>query len=149
MRRNRPDHIPGQAWDRMCDGVEFDERRGPSYTSRGGGNEINLNNDKRLDSYLPAKEIVSRKHTQLAQVREETAIGYLRELDRKYSPDQTIKDTPRNRDQLPGEVGRNIRGAPVLEIPPQHTPVPSAVLEEADRLGITIRDSDGKVYELP
>ncbi len=82
-------------------------------------------------------------------MKEDTAIGYLRELDRKYNPDQTIKDTPHNRGQLPNEVGRNIRGAPILEVPPQHTPVPAGVLEEADRLGITIRDSDGKVYELP
>jgi hypothetical protein len=149
MRLKRPDHIPETLWERICDGVAFDEQREPHYTARGGGNEIILDNNKRLDSYLPRQEIVSRKHTQLADIREDTALGYLRELDRKYSPEQTIKDTPHNRGQLPDQTGRKIRGYPILEVPPQRSPVPRAVLEEADRLGITIRDTDGKVYELP
>lgn len=133
----------------MCDGVAFDELRRSYYADRRGANEITLGNDKRLDSYVPGEEIVSRKHTQLAEVREGTAIGYLRELDRKYNPEQTVKDTPQNRAQIPGQVGHGILGAPILEVPPQRSPVPRAVLEEAERLGIAIRDSNGNVYELP
>lgn len=148
MRSKRPEHMPKAVWDQICDGVAFNEEREPHYTGLGGGNEINLDNGKRLDSYLPSKEIISRKYTQLAGIKVDTAIGYLRELDRKYSPDQVVKDSPHNRAELPTQIGRNIRGNPVLEVPPQHSDVPVAVLEEAERLGITIRDTDGKIYEL-
>ncbi|MFL6073717.1 MAG: hypothetical protein ACJ73S_10015 [Mycobacteriales bacterium] len=149
LRERRPEGFPAPAWDKVCDGVGFDEIRAPHYAERGGGNEIVLENGKRLDSYIPAEAIVSRKHTQLAEVQIETAIGYLRELDRKYSANETLADTPRNRAQLPGEIGKNLDGFSILEVPPQRADVPGAVLEEADRLGIVIRDSDGREHRLP
>ena len=51
----------------------------------------------RLDSYVPNKEIVSRKYTQLSEVSEETAIRYLKELSDKYAPGSVIADVPSNR----------------------------------------------------
>ena len=48
----------------------------------------------RLDSYVPNKEIVSRKKTQLYKVSEETAIRYLKELEEKYSPGSIVADVP-------------------------------------------------------
>lgn len=51
----------------------------------------------RLDSYNPhVGEIVSRKHTQLSEVSEETAIRYLKELSDKYSPGSIIANVPSN-----------------------------------------------------
>ena len=50
----------------------------------------------RLDSYVPNKEIVSRKYTQFDEVSEETAIRYLKELEEKYSPGSIIADVPSN-----------------------------------------------------
>lgn len=61
--------------------------------------------------------IVSRKHTQLADVREETPIGYLRELDRKYNPDQTVKDTPPYPAGPPAAVGVSTVSGPVDATP--------------------------------
>jgi hypothetical protein len=129
--------------------VAFDELRRPFYLARGGGNEIALDNGKRLDSYLPREEVVSRKYTQLAEVQLDTASGYLREIDRKYNIGQTVADTPGNRAQLPDEVGAKLRGKLILEVPPQNGDIPSVVLEEAKRLGIVIRDSDGRNHRLP
>lgn len=140
--------IPPGVRKRMEEGNEFNRQREPIYTAKGGGNELTLDNGKRVDSYVPGKEIVSRKHTDLSKVKEDTAIGYLRELDNKYSPGSTLKDTPHARTQIGDDVAKPMRGDPILEVPPQPNGVPENVLKEADRLGITIRDSDGKVYEL-
>lgn len=48
----------------------------------------------RVDSYVPGEEIVSRKHTQLANVQESTAVGYLRELANTFGPGTIVVDTP-------------------------------------------------------
>jgi hypothetical protein len=138
--------IPKEVRDRWNRGNAFNKEREPHYTGKGGGNELTLNNGKRVDSYVPNKEIVSRKHTQLGDVKEETGIGYLRELDNKYSPGETLKDTPHARGQIGDAVTQPIRGDKILEVPPQSKAIPKAVLDEADRLGITIRDSNGKSY---
>ncbi|MBP1618616.1 MAG: hypothetical protein H6Q14_2443 [Bacteroidetes bacterium] len=47
-------------------------------------NEIVLENGKRLDSYIPGKEIISRKATTLSEIKPETFEGYLKELTTKY-----------------------------------------------------------------
>lgn len=143
-RRSIPPHIK----KRLDEGNAFNRKREPFYRARGGGNEVTLSNGKRVDSYVPNKEIVSRKHTDLGSVKEDTAKGYLRELDSKYKSDAnvTILDTPHNRDQLGDAVGGPMRGKPILEVPVQPNGVPQGVLDEARRLGITIRDETGKVY---
>ncbi|PFG50789.1 hypothetical protein ATK36_6040 [Amycolatopsis sulphurea] len=48
---------------------------------------------KRLDSYIPDQEIVSRK---LSQVTDKTGIAYVEELRNKYGPGTLIADTPYN-----------------------------------------------------
>jgi hypothetical protein len=97
----------------------------------------------RLDAYDPdAHLIVSRKYTQFAEVAESTAIGYLRELAQKYRPGYTISDVLSN-GTLRGQI---LEGRQVLEVPIQRQPVPRAVLEEARKLRIEIRDVAGKVY---
>ena len=50
----------------------------------------------RLDSYVPNKEIVSRKYTQLSEVSEETAIRYLKKLTDKYASGLIIANVPSN-----------------------------------------------------
>jgi hypothetical protein len=143
------DDMPQEVRDRINRGNKFNEERAPHYTDKGGGNEVTLENGKRVDSYVPGKEIVSRKHTQLGEVQEDTGIGYVREIDNKYAPGEVVKDTPHNRDQIGDAAGQPMRGDKVLEVPPQTGDVPESVLKEADARDITIRDTDGKVYELP
>ncbi len=51
---------------------------------------------KHLDSYVPNKEIVSRKYTQFDEVSEETAIRYLKKLTDKYASGSVIAEVPSN-----------------------------------------------------
>jgi hypothetical protein len=141
--------VPKEVRDKWNRGHAFNKEREPHYREKGGGNEITLENGKRVDSYVPDREIVSRKHTQLGEVKEETGIGYVRELDNKYSPGEIVKDTPHAREQIPDAAGKPLRGDKVLEVPPQTSDVPKSVLDEAEARDITIRDTDGKVYENP
>ena len=106
-----------------------------------------MDNSKVLDSYDPLSAIVSRKYTQIAEIKPETWGGYLAELQRKYSPGETVKDSPSMRDKYPGLVGKKISGRLYLEVPPQTAPVPDWALRAASDLGIIIRDSDGRIYE--
>ncbi|WP_433213859.1 hypothetical protein ACQP00_02845 [Dactylosporangium sp. CS-047395] len=150
LREKQPDNIPGPVWDRICNGVAFNEQREPLYQERGGANEITLENGKRLDSYVPGDEIVSRKFSQLDQVDPATAAGYVREVANKYSPEQVIADTPKNREKIPDQIGQNLRGVMVLEIPPQDSgSVPREAIAAAWANNVTIRDTDGKSYMQP
>ncbi|WP_444828878.1 hypothetical protein [Actinokineospora sp.] len=107
-----------------------------------------MDNKKVLDSYLPGKDIVSRKHTQVADIRPGTWQGYLNEHAAKYSPGETIKDSPTMRQRYPSLVGEELQGRQFLEVPVQHRPVPEWAIRAADRLGIIIRDVAGRVYAL-
>ncbi|HOQ25090.1 MAG TPA: hypothetical protein PLI94_10520 [Bacillota bacterium] len=98
----------------------------------------------RVDSYNPGKEIVSRKFSQLSQVKEETAIGYLNELKHKYPPGAEITDSPFNPQKLRGEW---LDGEMILEVPVRTQTVPQSILDAAAQKGIKIRDVDGKVYK--
>ena len=101
----------------------------------------------RVDSYDTIKEeIVSRKYTQLADVNEATAMRYLHEIDAKYAPGSRIADVPSTPAWLRGQF---LEGSKVLELPPQHGPIPQSVLDEARRLNVVLRDSDGHVYNPP
>lgn len=107
----------------------------------------------RLDSYIPGKEIVSRKHTQLAQVKEDTAVSYLREMTTKYNPNSSPEITSAVPSQAgvagPGTLkGTQLSGDMYLEVPVQKAPIPEAVLKAARDAAppITIRDIHGKVY---
>ncbi|HEX6343578.1 hypothetical protein [Umezawaea sp.] len=134
-------------------GNEFNRQREPYYEERGGANEVHVEprSEKgqypRVDSYVPDEEIVSRKHTQLADVQESTAVGYLRELANTYGPGTVVADTPSNRRDLGDDaIGLPMSGDMILEVPVQQNGVPPAVLAEARRLGIIIRDENGRTY---
>jgi len=141
--------VPKEVRDKWNRGTAFNREREPFYRAKGGGNELTLENGKRVDSYVPGREIVSRKHTQLGEVQEDTGLGYVRELDSKYSPGEVVKDTPHAREQIGDAAGQPLRGEKILEVPPQNPdrPIPKSVLDEAEARDITIRDTNGKVYE--
>ncbi|WP_051772931.1 hypothetical protein [Saccharothrix sp. NRRL B-16314] len=148
-RPGRPEWLQRQ----LEEGNEFNRRREPYYEEQGGANEVHVEprSDKgqypRVDSYVPDEEIVSRKYTQLADVQESTAKGYLRELANTYGPGTVVADTPTNRRDLGDEaIGKPMSGDMILEVPVQQNGVPPAVLAEAKRLGIIIRDENGRTY---
>ena len=106
----------------------------------------------RLDSYNPkTKEIVSRKYTQLSEISEKTAIGYLKELLEKYSPGSVIADVPSNRVGANAGIfeeneGNILKGQMILEVPVQEKSVPERVLRYANLRGIKIRDVTNHIY---
>ena len=109
-------------------------------------NEVEVKGSKKnyvVDSYLPNQEIVSRKNTQLSEVEEKTAIGYLNELKLKYAPGSTITDSPFNPNVLKGTT---LQGDMILEVPIQNKPIPKNIIDAANSRGITIRDITGKEY---
>ena len=102
----------------------------------------------RLDSYVPNKEIVSRKYTQFDEVSEETAIRYLKD---KYAPGTIIADVPSNKTGVNREIfkvnqGRDLKGQMILEVPVQKAEIPPNVLEYANDHRIKIRDIKDKYY---
>ena len=106
----------------------------------------------RLDSYVPNKEIVSRKYTQLSEVSEETAIRYLKELSEKYAPGSVIADVPSNRIGVNKGIvelnqGDKLKGQMILEVPVQKKLVPKSILKYARDKKIQIRDINGNVYK--
>ena len=105
----------------------------------------------RLDSYVPNKEIVSRKKTQLYEVSEETAIRYLKELEEKYAPGAIIADVPSNKTGANKGIfkannGKVLKGRMILEVPVQKAKISPNVLEYAKKNDIIIRDVNGKIY---
>lgn len=112
----------------------------------------------RVDAWDPvAGEIISRKYTQLGDISPRRAADYLDELATKYPAGSPVKITPLVRrkaeqagidpDTLPDTLAAD--SDLVLEVPPQHGPLPQAVLDRADELDITIRDTDGLVLAGP
>ena len=106
----------------------------------------------RLDSYVPNKEIVSRKYTQFDEVSEETAIRYLKELEEKYAPGSIIADVPSNKTGVNRGIfkknkGNILDGQMILEVPVQKkADIPPNVLEYANDHNIKIRDIKDKYY---
>jgi hypothetical protein len=109
-------------------------------------NEITLGNRKRLDSYVPGEEIVSRKQSQLADLEPATAREYLNEIIKKYPVGEVIKDTAKARRDYPHLVGEEISGKTYLEVPVQNRPVPEIILQHANAKEIIIRDVTRHVY---
>jgi len=109
-------------------------------------NEITVDGAKKnrvVDSYIPGKEIVSRKLTQLSEIAEKTAIGYIDEIIAKYPPGTKITDGPFNPNVLKGDT---LQGQMILEIPVQNNPIPQRILDVATEKKVSIRDIEGKVY---
>lgn len=137
--------LPDWLKDRWEAGNNFNKENRPRYPY----NEVELEakevGGKKfvVDSYVPNKEIVSRKFTQLSEVKESTAISYVRELAQKYSSGSKVSNGPFNPNALKG--GR-LKGELILEIPVQNKPIPQSVLDEATKNKITIRDINGKEH---
>lgn len=87
-KKSIPDFVKKQ-WEA---GNRFNKENRPRYPY----NEVELEakeiNGKKyvVDSYIPGEEIVSRKFTQLAEVKEKTALSYLSEFTKKYSSGSEI-----------------------------------------------------------
>ena len=145
LRANPPQGVEPWLWEQWQRGRAFDELREPYYTARGGANQVELGNGYVLDAYVPGREIVSRKDTQLAEVSLDTARAYIRELERKYSPGEQVADLPRNTDQLPRIGGSQLDGKMFLEVPPQTSPVPKEIIDYAAERKIYIRDTLGNI----
>ncbi|MEW4225848.1 LXG domain-containing protein [Rossellomorea marisflavi] len=140
-KKSIPDFVKKQ-WEA---GNRFNKENRPRYPY----NEVELEakgiNGKKyvVDSYVPGEEIVSRKFTQLAEVKETTALSYLSEFTKKYSSGSEISSGKFNPNALKG--GR-LEGELILEVPVQTKPVPQKIIDEATEKGIIIRDINGKVY---
>lgn len=129
----------------MRAGREFDKARDAAYPYREIHIEGSGGKRYRLDSYNPRTgEIVSRKHTQLSAVQEETAMRYIREIPSKYPRNAVIADVPRMRKA--GIAGEPLRGNYFLEVPVQRAPIPPRVLDYAELRKVTIRDISGYEY---
>jgi uncharacterized Zn-binding protein involved in type VI secretion len=129
---------------RLDEGNQFNAEREASYPH----NEVYINSPKgsgytRLDSYNPAAgEIVSRKFTQLSEIQEKTAIGYINEIGAKYPVNGTVAKVPSSGNL----AGQPLLGQHILEVPVQVRPVPQAVLDAAEDAGVIIRDVNGTIY---
>ncbi|MCB0649304.1 MAG: hypothetical protein KDC49_21690, partial [Saprospiraceae bacterium] len=95
-------------------------KRGNDFNAKGRleyeYNEINLVDGKRLDSYIPGEEIVSRKATTLSEIQVSTFEGYLKELTTKYKKGKIIRSNKYM--DGPGAIdGHTLSGDYFLEIP--------------------------------
>ncbi|WP_052696968.1 hemagglutinin repeat-containing protein [Pantoea sp. SM3] len=133
------------AWlQRLQEGNKFNAEQSKNYPY----NEVYINKPDgkgyyRLDSYNPISgEIVSRKYTQLSDIQINTAKNYINETMKKYPAGATIAKVPSS-----GEMsGKQLQGSNILEVPPQLKPVPQNVIDIANKAGVIIRDTNGKIY---
>jgi hypothetical protein len=75
-------------------------------------NEVHLANGKRLDSYVPGEEIVSRKATDFDNVKESTFRDYVREIGNKYDEGTVVRSN-----KFPDLDGQPLEGRRILEVP--------------------------------
>ncbi len=93
----------------------------------------------RVDVYNPAlREIVSLKHTQLADISEKTALRYITELATKYKPGTTISATASNPSAL---HGADLVGQMILQVPKQEKEIPAVVVAYARRMKVALRQA--------
>ena len=103
--------------------------------------------------HLCSRKGVCYGRTQLSEILEKTAIGYLKELSEKYSPGSVIADVPSNRVGANAGIfeengGKTLRGQMILEVPVQEEPVPENVLRYAAKEKIKSRDTEGTIYRI-
>jgi TolA-binding protein len=133
---------PAEAKRRV--GVAFNKAWAPAYPN----NEVPIakphgGKPYALDSYDPIKrEIVFRRATQFSEIQFKSAKTYFREFVKKYPPGSMIADVP----SAKGLAGQKLEGRMYFEVPPQWKAIPQAVLREAARYDIIIRDSNGRIY---
>ena len=128
---------------KLDEGTAFNKQQASKYPY----NEVYVygkNNDYvRLDSYNPqAGEIVSRKFTQLSDIKPSTGISYVNEIGNKYAPGVKIANVPSSG----ALAGQPLQGQMILEVPVQNKAIPQTVLDAANKAKIIIRDVNGKVY---
>ncbi|VWD13659.1 Rhs family protein [Burkholderia lata] len=129
---------------RVEQGNAFNAERSSAYPYK----EVYVNKSTgqgyyRLDSYNPSLgEIVSRKFTQLSDIKTQTAVSYINEIPVKYSVNAGIANVPSSG----GLGGQLLRGQYYLEVPVQVKPVPQSVLDAANKAGVLIRDVNGRIY---
>lgn len=134
------------AWlERLRAGNAFNEARKSAYPY----NEVYIQKADgsccwRLDSYNPAtEEIVSRKFTQLASIKETTAKAYIDEIARKYPVGADIARVPTS-----GTLaGTRLEGSYYLEVPVQKSPIPRSLIDYALKNDVKIRDPNGVIYK--
>lgn len=133
--------LPDWLKERFDAGNNFNKENRKNYKY----NEVEVYGKKKyvVDSYEQGEEIISRKYTQLADVKESTAIGYLKELKSKYPSGALITDSPFNPKILRGQP---MRGQQILEIPVQNKPIPQNIIDYANSNNIIIRDVERNVY---
>ena len=119
---------------RMVEGDQFNYQNHQRYPQ----NEVTLDNGKRLDSYRPGEEIVSRKNSQLDgnTPKVDTAKRYIDEVLNKYAPGTGIKG------------GGDLDGVPILEVPVQNGGVSQDIIDYANskQPPVVIRDVLGNIY---
>ncbi|MFJ8954911.1 WXG100 family type VII secretion target [Streptomyces sp. NPDC102381] len=130
-------NLPEEARKKIFAGNKFNKDNYGRYPA----NEVHLENGKRLDSYAHQDEIVSRKYSQLSEVKESTAKSYLNEIVEKYEPDTVIRSN-----KYPDLDGKPLEGQMILEVPVQKQPIPQSVVDHAADLDIVIRDNLGNLY---
>ena len=117
----------------------------------------------RVDSYIlgdevgfgpetfTGPEIHERYSSQLAEVPHDVAMAKMAKIVEDYVG-ATIANVPSNRELIPasremyGPAGRRLLGRPVLIVHEQRAPVPHELLDFAERVGLTIRDTSGREY---
>ena len=125
-------------------GVAFNKARESAYPH----NEVPISKPDGgkpyiLDSYdLIKREIVFRRHTQFSEIQFKTAQAYFREFVKKYPPGSMIAKVPSAKEL----AGKKLEGRMFFEVPPQWKAIPQAILREAARHEIIIRDSNGRIY---
>ena len=136
-------HLPD--WlARMVKGNYFNFIREGYYKRLGGFSEVVLESGKRLDSYIPGREIISRKFTQLGNIADDTAKKYIDELLSKYPKGAQIKNTARNAEAI-AQGGDKLKGELILEVPKQAGEISKDILQHAADAGVKIRDVSGEV----
>ncbi|QHE85174.1 hypothetical protein [Hydrogenophaga sp. BPS33] len=149
---DRTDEEANAGMQRMQRGNDFNNEREHAYPH----SEVRLerppgwSGHPRADAIVVGREIVERKFSQLSELSADAAIDYINQLVEIYHPGARIANVDstaavRAEDSASGGTG-TLRGQMVLEVPEQHAPVPRRVLEHAERVGVFIRDPEGRVY---
>lgn len=98
--------------------------------------ELNLIDKKRLDGYLPGREIVSRKATDLDKIQFSTFEKYVNEIAQKYPRGKRIRSNA-----YPELDGKTLQGDYILEIPASNQVLPDIqkYIDYARQKGVKIR----------
>jgi len=121
-------------------GIKFNHLRNKELTAQYGtgvAHELWLKVGKilkyRVDSYIPNKEIISRKATQMAETTFETAKKHIDEFKKKYKKNRTIANSER-------AGSKTLKGNYTLEVPKQKAPIPQKVLDYAAERKVIIKE---------